>query len=89
MKGLLEVTRREAIVTSKDLETFNVQPWEFSWYTGLGTLLCLRWEPKEEQPILISPSKPGCFKSEIMTMRLRTMEVGLDLCRKWIIKLEF
>ena len=50
MKGVLEVTRREAIVTSIDLETFSVQPWEFSWYAGLGTLLVSGGNSRKNSP---------------------------------------
>lgn len=79
MKAVLEVTRKEATVTSKaDL-------WIPSVYSSSAALLVhrlgssagLRWAPKEEQPTLISPSKPGYFTSGVKTVRYGTVGHGI------------
>lgn len=42
-----------------------------------GNVVGLRWEPEEEQPTSISPTKPGDFTSGIKPVRLGTKEHGI------------
>lgn len=79
MKAVLEVTRKEATVTSKaDLCIPSVYSSSAALLVHrLGNSAGLRWAPKEEQPTLISPSKPGYFTPGVKTVRCGTVGHGI------------